>query len=1504
MNSRILTRIGPRPAITLLAGLALTGVLTQQRAASNEEVASRRFSTLATRIQHDIVVQFERYEYGLNGARGVVMTGGEQGLTRSMMAAYAATRQIEREFPGARGFGFIRRVPLNQERRFLRQARADGAPQFAIKQLAPNVLERFVIQYIEPKADNQQAIGLDIGSERNRREAAVTAMRTGEATLSGPITLVQATGATLRSFLVVLPVYRPQSVLATPEQRWAAGFGWTYAPLVIDEVLRTVDLQSKSVALTLTDATQADRPEVFYAPDAAGAGRDSAAPTGLATTLKHRLFGRSWTLGFQAKPAFYDELNLTSPPTVAAWGALLTGLIALLHGLWLAMGARRRESAQAQARLATIVANASDAIIGEGVDGRIMLWNAAAEKLFGRSLADVEGQALAKLLLPPDRSDEDQALIARIVAGESISPFETTRLHRAGHLIPVAMTACAIADGQGRVIGVAKLLRDISERKGHEARLLNLNAELESRVEDRTREVTSTKEMLKTVLNAVPMMISYWDKSKILRVANRAYCDFLGHPEAELIGRPGDEVTKPGVWAAVEPFVDAVLRGQEQRLEFTAMPSGGTRRLELQAQLLPQIDQGETTGFYAISQDLTEPITQRKLLEATLNEQQIERETLRESQAFLERVSRVAGVGGWMYDLQSQHFTWSGQTCRLMDAPEGHSPSIDVAMALCVEGYREELVQAIQAASEHQQHFDVILQLRTFSGRLIWGRVVGEPLSHTDGSVENPTRLIGAFQDISAQQAASQALNEAKLAADAASQSKSMFLANMSHEIRTPLNAVLGISYLLSDSALDPDQRRLLDKAQMAGRSLLGIVNDVLDLSKIEAGEMALTEAPYQPQALLEELVLAYTPQANARQIELLMHIDNAVPPWVVGDLDRVRQILVNLIGNAIKFTSEGSVRLNAASVHEEEGQRLRYAVHDTGIGIAPDAQDGLFEPFIQADPTTTRQYGGTGLGLSIVKQLAESMAGTVGLSSRPGAGSHFWIDLPLKAATEIGPDSGVHALKAIEVAVVDDNMVDRMALAAQVKSLGWRALPVASGEDLLELLTQRTEQGLKAPDALLVDGDMPGLNGAQALSRIADEVGRDKLPPALIVSAHERAQIASPEADLLADQILSKPLQISTLFDAVSRSLVQRDGNPAKLLGATDVMGSSAQWLVGAQVLLVDDSEINLEIARRLLERQGAQVQTCTDGLQALHKLEEANHGIELVLMDVQMPVMDGLDATRAIRANPAIARLPIIAVTAGALKEEKRRVLASGMNDFLAKPLDPNALVRMVRQHIERHRDTPLPIAATRPVPGALASWPQIEGIHIESAAGQLGGDLELFIRMLGWLLNDYRDLPAELAPAGLGARLQDPLQRQHLSARVHKLRGTAGTLGAHALKDAATATEAALQRPGADASAAARSLLGALLQLTAACQPVIEALAPQNAAAPPISPLSQAALDELRGLLGAQDFAALDRFYCLESALNAGLPASDFAALQTAVSQLDFASALTHLPTRITP
>ena len=1495
MKRSLMTRIGPWPLATLALGLALTAYLTQQRSVKNDEVAAQRFQTLASRIQHDIVEQFERYEYGLRGARGVVLTAGEKGLTRPIMEAYAQSREIDTEFPGARGFGFIRRVPVEKEAAFLASAKADGAPDFRIKQLSPNALERFVIQYIEPVGRNLQAVGLDIGSERNRREAAENAMRTGRATLTGPITLVQATGAPLRSFLVMLPVYRPAVALDTPEQRWAAGYGWTYAPLVTDEVLSTVDFEKDSVLLTLTDATDPNQPDTFYTSGTDNVSKNLDPADALTATLNRQLFGRTWILALQAKPAFFNGLELTSPSSILGWGALMTGLITLLHAFWLAIVARRRESAQAQARLATIVANASDAIIGESMDGKVILWNAAAERLFGQSREEVENRPLAQVLLPADRASEDQALVTRIAAGEAIPPFETTFLHRKGHLIPVAMTVCAIADERGRVIGAAKLLRDISDRKAYEARLVKLNSELESKVLERTQEARSSKEMLKTVLNAVPMMVGYWDRSSVLRVANRAYCEYLGRAEEDLIGHPASEVIVSNIWTANQPLIDKVLRGEPQSFEYSVMPPGGSAPIELHTHMLPRIEHGEVTGFYAISQDLTERITQRKLLETALAEQQTERERLRESEAFLERVGQVAGVGGWMFDLQTQRFTWSKQTCRLMDAPQDHSPSMNEAMGLCVGADRSALEQSLKDALEQRKPFDLVLRLHTLSGRPIWGRIVGEPLTNPDRPDSPPLRLLGAFQDITAQQAASQALSDAKLAADAANQSKSMFLANMSHEIRTPLNAVLGISHLLSATPLDADQRQLLAKSQMAGQSLLGIVNDVLDLAKIEAGEMALAEAPYQLRTLVEELVLTYAPQAQAKGIALRLQLTDDLPLWLMGDVDRMRQMLVNLVSNAIKFTQEGMVRVEAATRAGTEGPRLRITVSDTGIGITPAAQATLFEPFTQADLTTTRQYGGTGLGLSIVKRLAESMDGSVGLDSTPGQGSRFWIDLPLQTTSEGTPRSDAQAPQTMEVVVVDDDKVDRMALTAQVKSLGWRAMTVDSGEALIRLFRQRTEQGQKMPDAILVDWDMPGLNGVDALGQIVDLFGRESLPPALIVSAKDSAQIVREDTRHLVDQVIKKPPDISALFNGLSQSLARREGPTSRLLGAADLASSSTAWLQGARILLVDDSEINLEIARRLLERQGAEVQTCTDGLQALHRLEAPNHGFDVVLMDVQMPVMDGLTATRAIRANPAIARLPIIAVTAGALKEERRRALAAGMNDFLAKPLDPKALIATVRQHVEQHRSAPMPVTGARPTQAAPAHWPQIEGIDAEDAAVRLGGDRKMFKRMLGWLVTDYSDIATELAPQTLSARLQDAEVRQRLCARVHKLRGSAGTLGAQRLQQAATAAEADLKAPQADASASAQALLEALEQLTEACQPFLTEGVSSAAQAGAPAPLEQADLEELQQLLGAQDFHALERFHAVEKALESQLTARDFAALQAAMQQLDFAGAL---------
>jgi signal transduction histidine kinase len=359
--------------------------------------------------------------------------------------------------------------------------------------------------------------------------------------------------------------------------------------------------------------------------------------------------------------------------------------------------------------------------------------------------------------------------------------------------------------------------------------------------------------------------------------------------------------------------------------------------------------------------------------------------------------------------------------------------------------------------------------------------------------------MYGTQLDISASKAIEHDLRAAKRAAEAASQSKSAFLANMSHEIRTPLNAVLGVAHLLADSALDADQRALLDKARTAGRALLGIVNDVLDLAKIEAGEMHLNDEPFALRDLLREVESVYAVQAGDKGLALLLHIDEQLPPALMGDAPRLRQVLVNLVGNALKFTHAGAVHITATLGGSAAAPRVCLAVRDSGIGITPEQLTRLFQPFSQADETTTRRFGGTGLGLSIVHRLVALMQGAVDVQSTPGQGSEFRVDIPLRAAD---------------------------------------------------------------PARLPAPASAP--------------------PP--------------------------------------------------------------AQGLAGLRVLLVDDSEVNLEIARRMIEREGARVHTCSDGAQALAWLYRAPAAVDVVLMDVQMPVMDGLDATRRLRADAAFARLPVI--------------------------------------------------------------------------------------------------------------------------------------------------------------------------------------------------------------------------------------------------------------------
>ena len=873
---------------------------------------------------------------------------------------------------------------------------------------------------------------------------------------------------------------------------------------------------------------------------------------------------------------------------------------------------------------------------------------------------------------------------------------------------------------------------------------------------------------------------------------------------------------------------------------------------------------------------------------------------LAKANTFLERAGRLAGVGAWRMELKTSQVEWSDETCRIHEVPLGHRPTLDEAIGYYVPAERPVIQQAVAQCIAQGTPWDMELRIQTATGRCIWVRAVGEVEYEDPVNRIKPARLIGAFQDITARQAAEQALRDAKRAADEASAAKSSFLANMSHEIRTPLNAVIGVTHLLADSGLNEDQQQLVSKAQLAGRSLLDIVNDVLDLAKIEAGDMALEALMFRPDELLAELQAVYEPQALAKSVSLAVQVEPEAQIWLLGDSTRLRQMLTNLIGNALKFTSAGSVKVAVGLTDRREQKAwLRASVRDTGIGIALEAQAQLFQPFTQVDASTTRRFGGTGLGLSIVRRLAQLMGGDVGLNSQAGQGSEFWIEVPMALPTH--QEITAAASGKLEVAVVDDNLDDRLALASVTRALGWHVTLFESGGDLVRHMERRQQNAQPLPDAVLVDWQMPGMDGLQTLKALTIALDPEQLPIALMISSFERETIASADQEHLAYSILAKPIDAVALFNAVNSGVARHTGSTAKVIESTRLDTALGRWLSGVRVLVADDSDINLEVARRLLELEGAQVQTCINGREAVDLLRQQPDSFDVVLMDVQMPVMDGLEAARCVRGELGLTDLPIVALTAGALTQERRLALAAGMSDFQSKPIDPQMLVRTIRRLMEDRRGEALPLQAieqqtSRTQASSRASakakaWPALAGIDTAIAARTMGGDWRLFISVLQRLSSDFSDL---LAPTPAEP---DPVGRAALAQRVHKLRGSAGTLGAADIQRLAGEIESALRTPETPVQPLLQRMAQSLVDLRETAAPLLATEAIHRADSVShgeAAPLSKAQRAELASLFRQNDLAAMERVEELAPALYASLGALVAEQLLVAVQALDFEQA----------
>ena len=1026
---------------------------------------------------------------------------------------------------------------------------------------------------------------------------------------------------------------------------------------------------------------------------------------------------------------------------------------------------------EAKEEYETIFNSSMDGIAITDLESNFLEFNKAYELMIGYSREELLKQSCIGLSVPQDVA-KSQAAVEHVLKHGSYSNFEKSCRKKDGNIILVSMSLALMPDKQRIILNV----KDITQQKHIEQELKELNTKLEERVRERTKEFLIQKETLERLFENSSQGVLILENGffvecnakviEILGCSSKEYIlnksPFELSPEIQPDGRSSKE-------KVLEMNAKAINEGYN-RFEWEFTRCNG-EHFPLEVTLVPIHLPGRENTIHVAWRDLTEVKRKEQALEESENLLRNIMESAVDGIVSINETGKIETFNKAAEDL----FAYSrdeliGQNIKTL-LPEPYASKQDQEIA---EYLKEGMLKAIGQTAE------------------IWAvKKDGTefPASIRIGEVKLTNKRIftALIQDITERKKYEQAIVQAKESAESAAKMKSEFLANMSHEIRTPMNAIMGMTHLVLETDLNERQRNYITKVYRSSEILLGIINDILDFSKIESNKLELENLPFMIDDVFNDLTSIISVKAKEKNIELSYEIEDDTPIRLVGDSLRLQQVLLNLLSNAVKFSNEyGNILVTLKKENETaEKVKLQFCVKDEGIGMTQEEASRLFKAFSQADTSTTRQYGGTGLGLVICKSIVELMNGSIWIESTKGKGSSFYFTVELEKhhAVDIVDERMDSLLGNLHVLLVEDSIYARRIIAHMLERFGFDIVEASDGKEALDKVRNADQRPF---DLILSDIIMPNMGGIEMLEQLCEELEPSLYPHVILMSAKNTEGIKEKIKNLPVNRILSKPFTISDLHDTICDMRLRDAANLKK--DTKSELALETIDLNGLSILLVEDNLFNQEVAVDLLSSYDISVQIANNGLEALDILKEEQ--FDVVLMDCQMPVMDGYEATKHIREDEKFKDLPVIAFTANALRTERDLIFASGMNDLVTKPIHPHELIQTIAKWTKR-RWHPLEKGIhEKKDPHTKISLPEYKGLDLKQGLLSADQNEKTYVKMLYRFLDGQKDFKTQYEHSTKEGEIQDQIRL------AHTLKGISGTIGAIQLQEASKELEYALK------------------------------------------------------------------------------------------------------------